>query len=296
MADSATGRDVDTGLLSPTRVRTVLSELGMSPSKTLGQNFLIDVNILGIVLEAAELERGDRVIEVGPGLGVVTGCLLEKVSHVLAIEKDRRLCEYLARRFGNCPRLTLVCKDALDVDLGNLPVPGANKMVSNLPYCVASRVLVDLAGSERGPDRIVVTVQEEVARRLTAGPGEADYGLLNVRVRLRYSAEIVKKVSPTCFWPVPRVGSMIVLLRRRPRPDLPAKTESMFELATKIAFEHRRKQMRGILMRYWPVHDFSGDAAERFLGKLGIGPKTRPGEIGVEKWLELAEELGTAGD
>jgi len=278
-------------LSSPARVREVLSELGLKPSKALGQNFLTDANILRILIETAQLRPSDQVLEIGPGLGVVTARLLRRVARVVAIEKDARLVGFLSRNLPGGEGLTLLCGDVLETDVDALLASGINKVVSNLPYSVGSRALVDLAASSQPPERIVVTVQEEVARRLAARPGNRDYGLLTVRVQVSYKARIAKRVSPTCFWPVPRVGSMIVELVRRRRFALSRETETMFRGLASVAFAHRRKQMGGILIRHGPVPGLSADAVKALLAGQGIDPAARPGELHVGKWVALANAL-----
>lgn len=280
-------------LASPTRVRQTLDGLGLVPSKMLGQNFLIDANILEIIVHEADLRGSDRVLEIGPGLGIVTAELAHRAGHVLAMEKDRVLFDFLVERFGSDPDVTLAWCDALETLEAGCPTPRCNKMVSNLPYNVASRLLVELAGNEKAPDRMVVTVQEEVARRLAAIPGDGDYGVLSVRVQLRYDATIVKKVSPTCFVPRPRVGSMVVRLDRVRATALPDGLEEMFERVTKHAFAHRRKQMRGILAHQWPGTPFTPAEAEALLSRAGVANTARPESLAVAQWLALAGALCT---
>jgi 16S rRNA (adenine1518-N6/adenine1519-N6)-dimethyltransferase len=158
-------------LTHPSEVRALLAELDFHPSRVLGQNFLIDLNILHILLAGAELEPSDAVVEVGPGLGVLTAALLDRVATVVAVEKDNRLAPYLRQRFAGEPRLTLIHADILDCDLAALfPGPGG-KLVANLPYAIAARLLVDLSALPRTPPaRIVATIQREVADRLGLRP------------------------------------------------------------------------------------------------------------------------------
>ena len=278
-------------LTSPARVREALSGLDLKPSRAMGQNFLVDANVLRILLETARLDKNDNVLEVGPGLGVVTCRLLGVAANVVAVEKDRRLAEFLATRLGERSDFRLLCADVLDADIGELLASGFNKVVSNLPYSVGSRVLVDLAQSGSPPERIVVTVQEEVARRLAAHAGASNYGLLSVRMQLAYDVRIVKKVSPTCFWPIPQVGSMIVDMAYLPRFTLDSQESEMFRALTKTAFSHRRKQMTGILAKYGPGGGMPADQAAELLRESGIEPSTRPGDIEVAEWVGLARLL-----
>jgi len=188
-------------LTSPSQVRAFLAEIGFTPSRRLGQNFLIDRNVLEIIVGTAELGSTDQVLEVGPGLGVVTEELVRRAGRVIAVEKDRRLFGYLEGKFKGVPTLSLVNADMLDIDTDELPGWDGRKVVSNLPYSVGSRILVNLMSATASPERIVVTVQLEVAQRLVAPPGNKQYGVLSVWAQAGYDVRLVRKVSPGCFWP-----------------------------------------------------------------------------------------------
>jgi 16S rRNA (adenine1518-N6/adenine1519-N6)-dimethyltransferase len=287
-------------LTSPSAVRTLLARLEVHPRRTWGQCFLIDRNILGILIDAARLSGADAVLEIGAGLGVVTERLTQAAGRVMAIEKDRRLFAYLKERFQGHPGLDLLCADAMDVDVGRLVSGGApeatgrpwNKIVSNLPYAVASRLLVDLAHAEMPPERMTVTVQWEVARRLTAQPGEADYGGLSVWMQRVYRIAHVKTVSAGCFWPRPDVTSAVVDLERRARSPLTAGRGIRFHAVTKHAFTQRRKQLLAILTRAPPPLRLAPESARALLAKTGIAPSARPESLAVEDWCRLVEEMG----
>ncbi len=186
-------------LTHPSEVRSLLARLDFHPSRVLGQNFLIDRNILNILLEAADLSPADRVVEVGPGLGVLTEALLERTAGVTAVEKDNRLAPYLRERFAGESRLELIHSDVLDCDLPAVfPQPGM-KLVANLPYAIAARLLVDLTEIPHPPALVIITIQREVADRLTAVPSTKDYGLLSILMQRRYAVTTVKHISRTCF-------------------------------------------------------------------------------------------------
>ena len=204
-----------------------LSERGIRLTKSLGQNLLHDGNQLRRIVRAAELQAGDRVLEIGPGLGALTGHLLAGGARVLAIEKDQRLAQCLQERFGAVGGLELVEADAVDY----LKEPGRNwagwKLVSNLPYSVGSPILVELALNPTGPDWMVATLQLEVIERLAARAGDGNYGLLSVLVGLNYAVTGWFKVPARCFFPVPDVDSACVtLVRREPRLLRPDSTEN----------------------------------------------------------------------
>ena len=266
-------------LTRPSAVRGLLDELQFKPSRVLGQNFLIDGNILRIIVDAAGLSPADTVLEVGPGLGVLTDALLEHAGRVIAIEKDARLHTWLARRFADEPRLDLRQGDALRADLPALFAAGATKLVANLPYSVGSRVLMDCFMARPGPARIVATVQKEVADRLAAAPGGGDYGLLSVWAQVRYDVRLHKVIPRTCFLPAPEVTSAIVTLARKAEDPLPAALAPRFGDLVKRAFGQRRKQLGGLLRN-----------PEACLA-AGISPSARPEELAVDDWLRLAAAL-----
>lgn len=276
-------------LTSPNRVRALLAELGVQPSRSLGQNFLIDANVLRILLDAAELSAADRILEVGPGLGVLTGALAARVAGLVAVEKDRRLADHLRCRFSGHPAIEVIAGDMLAQRVEQLGGGRLNKVVANLPYRPGTRILVDLVRSGTPPDLMVLTVQREVADRLTAEAGSGDYGLLTVWVGRRYDVELVKLVSPTCFRPAPAVTSAIVRLRRHERHPLSETAATCFHVLTKQAFSVRRKQLLTALRQ-------SGDGTWRlghaetaaWVESRGLAQAVRPSELTVADWCDLA--------
>ncbi len=277
-------------LTSLSEVRSLLGELNICPGKAMGQNFLIDRNILNILIEAAEIEQSDKVLEIGPGLGVVTEELIRMAGHVVAVEKDRRLFEFLRKRIKCEPKLEMICADMLDVNLDVLLKSGINKVVSNLPYSVGTRILVDLVKIDNPPDYIVVTVQMEVADRIVAESGSHDYGLLSVWSQLMYDVDLVKTISPTCFWPKPVVKSGIVKMIRRDR-KVDKLTRTMLYNVTKYAFSHGRKQLIGILDSAAGDLNLPREESLRVLADMRIEPKARPAELSVDEWCLLSGHL-----
>ena len=271
-------------LTRPSEVRALLAQLDFHPSRVLGQNFLIDRNVLNILLDAAELGPADAVVEVGPGLGVLTGALLSRAAAVTAVEKDNRLAPYLRERFGDRPNLTLIHADALACDFPALfPRPGM-KLVANLPYAVAARLLVELTAIPHPPELIVVTIQREVADRLEAAPSTDDYGLLSILMQRHYEIATVKHISPSCFWPPPEVQSSIARLELRPEPLGGPADELALRNLLRHAFSRRRKTMARSLR----------DLAENPLPALaaaGIAPTARAEELPPGTWPALLRAL-----
>lgn len=262
-------------LTSPTQVKGWCLENGFHPNKVLGQNFLIDRNAVDAIADAAETAPGARVLEIGPGLGVLTEALLMRGCLVTAVEKDPVLADRLAAAMGNPDALTVLKGDALDFIKGG-ECDGFPFMVSNLPYQAGTRILLDLVGRiDHAPETIVALVQTEVAERLAAAPGGKARGLAGVWVQLDYDVSIVRKVSATCFWPRPEIGSAVVRLIRHHRNDtLGAEARTRFHAISKLSFEHRRKQLGGVLK----------NEDVRF---GTISPSARAEELTNEQWLEL---------
>jgi 16S rRNA (adenine1518-N6/adenine1519-N6)-dimethyltransferase len=278
-------------LTSPSQVRALLAELGIQPSSALGQNFLIDRNILDIMLDVAALKPQDCVLEIGPGLGTLTETLVDRCGRVIAVEKDRRLYEFLSDRFKEQKNLELICGDFLEIDDASFCRLGIDKVVANLPYSVASRILVDLARSARPPSEISATLQLEVGERLAAQPGGHDYGLLTIWVQRKYDVAVKKTISPTCFYPAPKVRSAIVHMQLKKDDVVPLKDPALFYELTKHAFQHRRKQWAGVLSRA-PGRLLTPLArAQQILAELGMDMKARPENLSVDDWCRFSNAL-----
>ena len=264
-------------------MREVLAVRGIQLSKSLGQNFLHDGNQMRRIIETAELKPPDKVLEIGPGLGPLTELLLKNVGDVLAIEKDAQLVEVLRERF---PQLNLVHDDALEFIRREQRDWNDWKLVANLPYSVASLILVELAQSIKRPERMVVTLQLEVARRLMAGPGNADYGVLTLLVQLDYQARSSFKIPASCFFPVPEVDSACVVLIRRAKPLLADKNRGAFVKIVKRAFSQRRKMMLKLLKQDWPL-----EKLERIFAQMKISAQERGEKLSLEQYVRLTEML-----
>ncbi len=301
----------------------MLAAGGIRLTKSLGQNFLHDANQLRRIAAAAELNPTDKVLEIGPGLGPLTERLVERAGQVLAIEKDARLVEALRRRFqagqtsrlslafepsspkpdsgtpagplktetqgaetGKKPLLRLIHADALDFLRQQQRDWSDWKLVANLPYSVASPILVELAQTPRGPCRMVVTLQLEVAKRLLAGPGHADYGALTLLVQLDYLPQTWFKIPASCFFPEPEVDSACVTLARRAPPLLAPELRQVFSRVVKRSFSQRRKMMLKLLKEDWPAA-----ALERAFAHLQLPSQARAETVTLEQFVRLAQHL-----
>ena len=276
-------------LTSPAQVREWCRQCGFHPNRTLGQNFLIDRNILEAIVDAAGVTPEMRVLEIGPGLGVVTDELLRRGAQVTAIEKDHRLAAWLAGSFGGNPRLQLIEADALDVDLDALLAARFDALVSNLPYSVGTRILLDIAMHALAPPSITVTVQLEVAERFAAQAGEDARGQAGVWLQRVYDVELVRVIKPTCFWPRPEVASALVHLSRHDRYALSAEESARYRALTRHAFLHRRKQLAAALRLAPAPLNLETAAVQELLVACGADPRARAEELDVAQWCALAK-------
>ncbi len=265
-------------LTSPSQVKAWCIANGFHPNRTLGQNFLIDRNALDAIIDAANLDSPTRVLEIGPGLGVLTEGLLQRGHSVTAIEKDPVLADRLAESLGSPAGLSVLKGDALDFIKAGA-CDGFPTLVSNLPYQAGTRILLGLAQRVPAiPETTVVVVQTEVAGGLAAGPGSKTRGLAGVWTQLDYDVALVREVKASCFWPRPEVGSTVVKLTRHHRNDaLPDAVRATLRKLSKQAFEHRRKQLGAIF-------------------KGVVESTARAEELSNEDWLGLAEALGNVQD
>ncbi len=274
----------DARLLGPAEVRSLAAELGIRPTKKLGQNFVHDPNTVRRIVRAAELHADDVVVEVGPGLGSLTLALLPAVARVFAVEIDPVLAGRLpATAADRAPslaeRLTVTCADALRVRGDQLP--GATALVANLPYNVGVPVVLHLLAELPALRRGLVMVQAEVAERLAAPPGSKAYGVPSAKLAWFAAARRAGPVPRAVFWPVPGVDSGLLAFDRRDPP--PGDRRAVFALID-AAFAQRRKALRSALSG-WAG---SPAAAETALRAAGIDPMTRAERLGIEDFARLA--------
>jgi 16S rRNA (adenine1518-N6/adenine1519-N6)-dimethyltransferase len=263
-----------------------LRAYGIRPNRELGQNFLIDDNILGVIDRAAELDRADVVLEVGGGLGVLSEYLAPRVAHLHVVEVDRSLEPPLAEALAPFDNATLHLADAVALDLAALaPPPG--KVVANLPYGVAATVLLKSIAELPGARLWVAMVQREVGERLAAVPGSKAYGATSVLAQLACEVRVLRRVPRTVFYPEPNVESALVVMRRRapaPPPELTALVHA--------AFAHRRKAMAGSLALVPGAAEGLRDATRDALVATGHPADARAERIPAEDWSRLADGIG----
>jgi 16S rRNA (adenine1518-N6/adenine1519-N6)-dimethyltransferase len=263
-----------------------LRRFDVRPNRELGQNFLIDDNLLGVIGRAAELAPDDVVLEVGGGLGVLSEYLAPRVGHLHVVEVDRSLEAPLADALAPFANATLHLADAVKLDLAALePAPG--KVVANLPYGVAATVLLKSIAELPAASLWVAMVQREVGERLAAGPGGKAYGATSVLAQLACEVRFLRRVPRTVFHPEPNVDSALVLMRRRapaPAPELTALVHA--------AFAHRRKALAGSLALAPGATADVRAAAREALAAMGHPEDARAERLAPAEWTRLAEALG----
>ncbi|MFW6378101.1 MAG: 16S rRNA (adenine(1518)-N(6)/adenine(1519)-N(6))-dimethyltransferase RsmA [Bacillota bacterium] len=283
--------------VSPTGLKSLLKKHDLYAKKSFGQNFLVDGNILDIIIESADLEKTDNVIEVGPGLGALTVRILEEIpdGQLLAVEKDRELCAILKSELSEYANFSLVEADILEYNLEELLRTNEfkdldYKLMANLPYNITSPLIRLFLERATRPAKMVLMVQREVAERIVAEPGGKDYGTLSIAVQYYARAEIEHYISSEVFIPQPRVESAIITLDlKKPYPER-ADNEDIFFKVVRAIFQQRRKIIRNSLSKAAQV-DFPRDIVDEALASAGIDPKIRGEKLSIKRIIKLSNKL-----
>ncbi|MGM0414526.1 MAG: 16S rRNA (adenine(1518)-N(6)/adenine(1519)-N(6))-dimethyltransferase RsmA [Bacillota bacterium] len=283
--------------VSPTGLKSLLKKHDLYAKKSFGQNFLVDSNILDIIIESASLKEDENVIEVGPGLGALTLRILKEIpdGQLLAVEKDRELCAILEEELSEFDNFSLLEADILEYDLEE-QLKAKNykdldyKLMANLPYNITSPLIRLFLEREIRPEKMVLMVQREVAERIVAEPGGKDYGTLSIAVQYYAEAEIQHYISPEVFIPRPRVESAIITLDlKNPHPER-ADDEDIFFKVVRAMFQQRRKIIRNSLSKAAQV-DFPRDIVDEALASAEIDPKIRGEKLSIQRVIRLSNEL-----
>lgn len=283
-------------IFKPAVTMELLNENGLKPNQGLGQNFLIDGNILRKIVDAAELTGDDAVLEIGPGLGALTQALIEESSKVVTIEIDERLVQVLKNTFLGKSNLEIIHGDVLKEDLNALLATSQRwKVVANLPYYITSPILAKLLEEKESLERIVVMVQREVAQRMMAGPGTKDYGSFSLFIQYHCEVSIIHTVPPTAFFPRPQVSSSVVLLRIRESPRVQVEDEDMLFRIIRAAFGKRRKTLLNSLTNT-PHLTFNKEFMLQVLKEAGIDSKARAETLSLEEFASIAHIVRNEGE
>ncbi len=269
-----------------------LRQHGLAPRKRRGQNHLVDLAVLDDIVDLAAPVAGRRILEIGPGLGVLTAALLERGAQVTAVEVDSRLAAHLRNRFEGeigAGSLRLVEADVLDTPMTDL-ADSPWDLVANLPYSITSPVMHHVLGGEPRPERFVVMLQREVAERIAAKPGDMSY--LSVFVQYHADVRVARLVPADAFEPAPEVQSAVLVGETRPRRLSEAAEDNLWRLV-QAGFRERRKMLHNVLPRQLPV--VGRERFEAALRSVGIATNRRPQTVSVDEWLALAAALGPIG-
>ena len=273
-------------LLTPSDIRDLARRYDIQPSKALGQNFVVDPNSIRRIVRLAEVAPTDRVVEVGAGLGTLTLALADSAASVVAIELDRKLIPALAEVLQGIDNVEVVVGDALALDYSGLLPARGGRMVSNLPYNIATPLVARLLQEVPGLEDMVIMVQREVGERLVATPGSKVYGAVSVLVAYHCDARMLGRVPPSVFWPVPKVESLLVRLTRRPAP-VEVSWPALMRVV-RAAFGQRRKTLRNSLAAGLDLPAAEVQAAVR---RAGIEPDVRAETLSLEEFAKLANAL-----
>lgn len=283
-------------IASPTRTRAIMESYGLTFKKSLGQNFLTDINILNKIVAAADVTEADDVIEIGPGIGALTEQLAKRAHQVMALEIDDRLIPVLKDTLAPYDNVTIVHQDVLKADLNALIAQNFDgkhnlKIVANLPYYITTPIILHLLDTKIDFEKIVVMMQKEVADRLAATPGNKDYGSLTVAVQYEMDADIAFIVPKTVFIPQPKIDSAIIVLEKKDSQPYQPADEEFFKKMVKGIFLHRRKSLWNNLQGLYGKDTATKEKMQVALQKAGIEPGIRAEKLSIAQMVDLADAL-----
>ncbi|KAA0233987.1 MAG: Ribosomal RNA small subunit methyltransferase A [Acidimicrobiales bacterium] len=268
-------------MLTKRDISALLHRYELSPSRALGQNFVADPNTVRRIARLARIGAGNRVVEIGAGLGSLTLALLETGASVTAVELDRHLLPALEEVLAGSSA-QVVCADATELDWEELLGDGDWVMVANLPYNIATSLILDVLDEVPQVHRMLVMVQREVGERLVAEPGSRQFGIPSLKVGYWAEAAVVGRVGRAVFVPKPKVESALVEIRRRGAPAVAADPARLFDLV-RAGFSQRRKMIRRSLAGLLSADD---------IVEAGVSPRARPEQLSLDEWAKLAEQAG----
>lgn len=265
----------------------ILQRFGLHMSKRLGQNFLIDAGIVQGIVDAADIQPGDKVLEIGPGIGTLTQALCEAKADVTCVELDKRLPEILSHTLEAYDNVRIIQGDILKVNISEIMGSGPFKVVANLPYYITTPIIMALLEKHLPITDIVVMVQKEVAQRMATIPGSKTYGALSVAVQYYTIPKIALYVPPRSFMPPPEVDSVVVNCKVRPQPAVDLIDEKMFFRVVKAAFGQRRKTLNNALKSMGIDKNTIAD----ILTRAGIEPSRRGETLTMEEFAAISNIL-----
>jgi len=279
-------------LLTAPELKAALRKYDISPKKYLGQNFLIDTDTIEDIITACKFTGSDRILEIGPGLGALTGRIAHSVESLIAIEKDKNVCGALGDMLKDVKNIRLICDDFLDVDLEKeLAISSYKfKVVGNLPYYITSPIIEKLIESRNNFESIFITVQKEVAERLCAKPGGKDYGSLSCFVQFYTRPRILLDIGKHAFFPEPEVDSSFVELNILQKPSVEVKDADKFFAVIRAGFGQRRKTLLNSLLSSEGI-TLEKPALAELLKGIGIDPNIRAERLSLEEFARIADAI-----
>ncbi len=264
-----------------------MQKLDVRPSKRLGQNFILDNNILQRIVKAAEINSDDIILEIGTGIGNLTRHLCEKAKFVYSVEKDTNLCRIAEENLREFDNVKIICNDVLKINVGAIhELPLHMKIVGNLPYYITTPIIFKLLEQRQHVSDIIIMVQKEVAERIIAKPGNKDYGILSCAVQFYANPEILFKINKAAFSPRPKVDSALIRIKLLKMPSVSVDNEDAFLKLIKSAFSQRRKTLANSLSAE-NILGLSKDKAMDALKKAGINYKRRAETLSLEEFARL---------
>ena len=277
-------------IASPQVTQHILNRFKLRADKKLGQNFLIDENVVRQIVEAAELSEADTVLEVGPGIGTLTQGLAESKAKVVTVELDTRLLPVLATTLEGYDNVRVVHGDILKVNIMEEVGAPEFKVCANLPYYITTPIIFALLEKRLPMERLVAMVQKEVAERMAAQPGGKEYGALSVAIQYYTEPEIAFIVPPTSFIPAPAVDSAVIVCKRRAKPPVEVCDEALFFRVVKAAFSLRRKMLSNSLKNM----GIKGEQVTKWLELAGVDGKRRAETLSLEDFAKLTNSFNEA--
>ncbi|MGA2678995.1 MAG: 16S rRNA (adenine(1518)-N(6)/adenine(1519)-N(6))-dimethyltransferase RsmA [Sedimentisphaerales bacterium] len=284
---------------SKSQIRELLDSAGVRPNKRFGQNFLIDLNLMRLLIDTANIQNNDVVLEIGPGTGSLTLGIAEKAGYCVSVEIDGVLANIAKQQLADKPNVEIIAADALKnkFEINPLVIDALNRarvihngrllLVANLPYIAATPLIINLVTGPTIADSMFVTVQKEVADRMTSQPGIKDYGILSILMAATGEAKHIRTLKPTVFWPQPLVNSAFISYVRDPEKIKAVKSVEMLSRVTGALLQHRRKMLKSCCkltadqlgeIKNWP----------EILNQLGIDPEIRPDNLTPEQFVAIA--------
>ncbi len=284
-------------IVLPENTKHLLKKHNINCNRSLGQNFLVDREVLASLITAADLEPEANVVEIGPGLGALTEAILQKLTQgkLLAVEKDIELAGILQQELGSHPALEIIKGDALELEWADILqqrefISAGYTLMANLPYYITSPVIRKFLEMKFSPDKMILMVQKEVAERITASPGGKDYGILSIAVQYYCYPEIVEVVPAEAFLPAPEVESAVLRLDLSQAPDYQVENENLFFSIVRAMFQQRRKMLRNSLSKAREI-DLKKDLVREALNQADIDERLRGEKLSLDRIVELSNIL-----